>query len=136
MLARDEVTLEGESVRRFYDLKFARDHNLMFALTWTAIHPITADSPLYGHTLEQLQHMRAEIVLSMTGMDSTSSATIYARHAYTPKELLMNVRLADILSTREDGMRQVDFTRFHDTMAVHSGHHLAVDRPLGEMPKG
>jgi len=134
VMARDEITKEGEAVRRFYDLKFSRDHNLMFALTWTAIHPITPDSPLYGSTMEQLHQMRAEIVLSMTGMDSTSSATIYARHSYLPQDIMLNVRLADILSTREDGVRQVDFTKFHDTISINKAHELPPDAPLGTLP--
>jgi inward rectifier potassium channel len=133
VMARDETTKEGESVRRFYDLHFSRDHNLMFALTWTAIHPIDKDSPLFGLTLEDLATQRAEVVLSLTGMDSTSSATIYARHAYNVKELVPDVRLVDILSTRPDGVRQVDFTKFHDVVPVAEQHRLPANAPLGTL---
>jgi inward rectifier potassium channel len=50
LLARSETTLEGEGVRRFYDLELSRQRNPIFALTWTAIHFIDEASPLYGAT--------------------------------------------------------------------------------------
>ena len=53
-LARDEVTVEGEEVRRFYELGLVRDWTPLFALTWTVVHPIDETSPLWGETPESL----------------------------------------------------------------------------------
>src|SRR5262249_23589165 len=50
VLTRSETTLEGEKVRRFYDLKLLRQQNILFALSWTALHPITQESPFSGET--------------------------------------------------------------------------------------
>ncbi|MEO0488917.1 MAG: ion channel, partial [Cyanobacteria bacterium J06659_2] len=55
-LVRDEYTQEGEYLRRFHDLGLIRSHTPLFALTWTAMHPIEPDSPLYGETPESLAH--------------------------------------------------------------------------------
>src|SRR3954469_5439583 len=49
-LARIEVAPDGERMRRFHDLKLARDRNVIFVLTWTAIHEIDETSPLHGLT--------------------------------------------------------------------------------------
>src|SRR5438067_1243470 len=46
VLARNETTKEGEKVRRFHDLALQRERTAIFALTWTAVHPITPASPL------------------------------------------------------------------------------------------
>ena len=114
VLARDETTAEGETMRRFHDLALVRDRNPLFALTWTAIHPITATSPLFGATPEGLAAMGAEVVASLVGIDETVSQTIHARHTYAAADLAWGARLRDILRRLPDGRRQVDYARFHD----------------------
>ena len=57
-LVRDEITSEGEYLRRFHDLQLIRSHTPLFALTWTAMHPIDPSSPLYGETPESLAQSR------------------------------------------------------------------------------
>jgi inward rectifier potassium channel len=53
-LLRDETTVDGERVRRAHDLALRRDKSLLFSLTWLAVHPITAGSPLHGATPQAL----------------------------------------------------------------------------------
>ena len=111
-LVRDEVTLEGEYLRRFHDLQLTRSHTPLFALTWTAMHPIDASSPLYGETPESLAAANAEIVVAFTGLDETVSQTIHARHSFVSEEILWGYRLADILLWTDDGRRAIDYTSF------------------------
>ena len=44
VLARQEVTVEGETIRRLYDLPMTRSRSAMFALSWTAVHQIVDGS--------------------------------------------------------------------------------------------
>jgi inward rectifier potassium channel len=118
MLTRDEVTREGETLRRFYDLPLARDRNAIFALTWTAMHAITPDSLLHGETAESLAASKTEFVVSLVGTDETIAQTIHARWSYLPAEIVWNARFADILTVLPDGRRLVDYARFHDTVPV------------------
>jgi len=114
VLARSETTQEGESVRRFYDLPLLRERNAIFALSWTAVSPITEKSPLFGATPESLQAQQAEIICSVIGIDETFSQTVHARHSYVAAELAWNARFVDILTLHPDGRREIDYTRFHD----------------------
>jgi inward rectifier potassium channel len=114
VLARTEMTVEGESLRRLYDLPLVRGTNALFALTWTAVHPIIPTSPLYGATPESLLESDAELVVSLTGLDESFSQTIHSRFSYSAIEIVWNARFADILSQRPDGRRQVDYRLFHD----------------------
>jgi inward rectifier potassium channel len=118
VLARDEVTREGEQIRRFHDLKLVRERNATFALTWTAIHPIDEKSPLYGASSQLLTQKRAEIIASVTGLDETFAQTIHARYSYFGDTVVWNARLVDILVNEPDGKRYVDYERFHDVQAV------------------
>jgi len=78
-LVLDIVTLEGETLRRFHDLKVSRSRTPLFFLTWQIMHPITLESPLHGETAESLLEKRAEILVIVRGLDETFVQTIQAR---------------------------------------------------------
>ncbi|MEO1621072.1 MAG: ion channel, partial [Cyanobacteria bacterium J06632_3] len=80
-LILDEFS-EGKTMRRFYELELLRDRNPSFFLTWTALHSIDQNSPLYGLTSEQLKRTTATILVSLSGIDQTVSQAIHTRHTY------------------------------------------------------
>jgi inward rectifier potassium channel len=90
----------------------------MFTLTWMVIHPIDEASPLFGESRESLLRSHAQIIVSIIGIDETFSQTIHARHTYDAAAIRWNHRFADILARAEDGHRQIDYRRFHDTVAA------------------
>jgi inward rectifier potassium channel len=114
VLVRDEVTLEGERVRRFHDLKLSRDRTAVFALSWTAIHPITADSPLYGVTDASLAASHGAVVASLVGIDETFSQTVHARVSYAAEQVVWGAKFVDIMRRGPDGRVEVDYAHFHD----------------------
>jgi len=114
VFSRNEVTLEGESVRRFYDLPLTRQENMLFALSWTVIHQIRDGSPLLGETSESLAADEAAVVVSVTGLDEVLGQTVHARHAYDAGHILWGRRFVDILSVDAEGRRVIDYSRFHD----------------------
>lgn len=116
VLARNETTAEGDVFRRLHDLQLVRDETALFALTWTAIHPISDISPLNHATRESLAESEAEIIVSLTGLDESFSQTVHARHSYRAEDIVWCARFVDILSRLPDGRRQVDYTRFHDVI--------------------
>jgi inward rectifier potassium channel len=115
MVLLTETTREGETLRRPTSIKLVRDKNPMFLLTWTALHPIDADSPFFGpDAIDKLRAMKAEIFVSLTGLDDTLAQTIHTRYRYLLDDIVQNARFADVLSVGEDGVRVIDFDKFHD----------------------
>ena len=112
-LVRDEVTQEGEHIRRFHDLPLVRSHTPVFSMSWTAMHRLTSDSPLYGQTPESLKQSRAEVIVTLTGLDETLSQTIHARHAFGAYDIYWNHKFVDIISTNELGQTVIDYNHFH-----------------------
>jgi inward rectifier potassium channel len=111
---REATTAEGERIRRVHDLRLLRSESAVFTLTWTVIHPITAESPLFGETEQSLRAQRADLVVSLTGLDDGLSQTVHARHGYAAEAIRWNARLVDILHAEPDGTRVLDYRRFHD----------------------
>lgn len=120
-LARQQTTREGIVMRRFEEIKAVRERSSLFALSWTIMHRIDRSSPLYGMTTEQMIAEQAEIVAMLSGVDETLADRIYARHSYTPDEIVWGERFVDVLSVTADGRRVVDLTRFHDTEPFRPG---------------
>jgi inward rectifier potassium channel len=117
-LLRDEFTAEGEFMRRFYDLKLIRSQSSFFALTWTVMHPIDESSPLYGETPDSLAQTKAEVVVSLVGIDETVSQTVHARYFYLEQEILWHHRFADVLLEKPNGQRLIDYNRFHEVIPL------------------
>ena len=110
-----ETTKEGDTMRRPVPLKLVRDKNPMFALSWTAMHKIDEDSPFYGpDAMDKLRAMRADIFLTLYGLDETMMQTIVTRFRYSLDDIVFNARFADLLTMRDDGTRLIDYDKFHD----------------------
>jgi inward rectifier potassium channel len=115
-ILRDEVSAEGRQIRRFHDLKLLRQRTPVFALTWTVMHPIDAESPLHGMTQREMTDQEVEIVVVLTGVDETFAQPIQARHSYLVGEIMWNHSFVDILTMLEDGRAAIDYGRFHDVV--------------------
>ncbi len=115
-LYRNEVTREGEQVRRYHNLELVRSQSPLFTMTWTAVHPITPSSPLYGQTRESLLADEVEILATFVGVDNTFAQTVHARHSYSVHDLRWNERFKDLFRREPGGRRFADFHHFHQTL--------------------
>jgi inward rectifier potassium channel len=114
-VVRAERTKEGEMIRRVVDLELARNSSPTFILTWTAMHAITKDSPLWGLTQEGLAAQQAEIVLTLMGLDDTIMQTIHSRASFLPHEVQFGKKFADVVG--QVGTRRVlDYGRLHEVV--------------------
>jgi inward rectifier potassium channel len=119
MLLVEEKTREGETMRRPNELTLVRDRTALFSLSWTAMHKVDESSPFYGEgALDKLRSQRAELVLSLTGLDVSFGQNIHARHFYTLDDLVKNARFKDILQVLPDGTRELDYAHFHEVVAI------------------
>ena len=116
-----DETVEGSRMRRFRDLRLARNSNPVFMLTWTLMHPIDTDSPLYQWLDSREPPAGFEIIVVLSGVDERTGQIIHGRWAYTPKDLRWNARFVDILGVDGDGVRTVDYGHFDDTNPLEDG---------------
>jgi inward rectifier potassium channel len=113
VLTRKERTAEGVMMYRMYDLKLERDWVPELARSWTVMHRISPDSPLYNQTPESLIANEVELMLSLRGTDETSRQTLHASHTYSDDRIRWGARHADMLSERPNGLL-LDVSKFDE----------------------
>jgi len=115
-LFKSVVSMEGQSVRRFYELPLARNESPALALSWTLYHILDEESPLYGLKADDLETSNASLVVVVSGYDVVAAQTVHARRSYDHPDIRFGHRYADILGTAEDGRLRIDYGRFHETV--------------------
>lgn len=115
-MVRTERTREGMLFYRMYDLALTRERSPALSRSWTAMHPITPESPLHGHSPASLKKDEVEIFVTVVGVDDTSLQPVHARHKYTDEAVVWGARHADILSEDEGGVIVLDLRKFHELM--------------------
>ncbi|MCC6875000.1 MAG: hypothetical protein IT378_11900 [Sandaracinaceae bacterium] len=108
---------EGKSLRRFFDLELERASSPVFLLSWQVLHVIDESSPLHGLTATDLMAGDVRFVVSLTGFDGTFMQTIHARHVYWPSDVLFGHRFVDVIENLPGGVAQMDYRKFHETVA-------------------
>jgi inward rectifier potassium channel len=119
-LVYNDDTAEGVGYRRFKQLQLLQARNPIFAFSWTLFHPIDEKSPLFGLGQERLEAMDAFIVVIFDGLDDVSGQTINVRKGYSWRDIRFGEVFADILTSGENGVPQIDYRQ------------LSVTEPLDE----
>src|SRR3989338_6369241 len=104
MLTKNVTSPEGETSRKFYNMKLESDYSPLFALSWTIRHFIDENSPLYGMDESKIQEVQVAIFATLSGIDETFSQTITARSVFRYDEIVYNKRFKDILLWKDNKM--------------------------------
>ena len=105
---KDDVTEEGERMRRLHDLKLMREVTPILTMSWLVIHEIDENSPLHGMDQEAILQGDVRFIVSMTGIDGTYAQNIHAFYMYYPESVVFNATFADVVFPQEDGTFQLD----------------------------
>lgn len=97
------IEKEGKRKREFHRLNLERDSVPFFPLSWTIVHPIDEESPLYKKTHEDLLRAEAEFMILLTGMDDTFNQTVFSRSSYKADEIVFNAKFNKIYQTMGEG---------------------------------
>jgi inward rectifier potassium channel len=94
---------DGQAARSYRLLKLEREKVLFLPLTWTIVHPIDSESPLFGLTAEDLERLQVEVMILIKAYDDTFSQTVLARYSYRFDEIGWNQQFAPAFSVDSDG---------------------------------
>ena len=97
------ITENGRPKRIYELLRLERERVIFFPLTWTVVHPIDQESPLYGKTARDLEQLQAEVLILIMGYDDTFSQTVLARRSYRHDEIAWERRFAPAFFVDDQG---------------------------------
>ena len=104
--------------RRFTELKLVRSNIPVLSLSWTLIHVIDENSPLWGMTPERMDAEEPTLMASISGFDEAISATVNDRRTYHRENVRFGHAFDNILSDLPGGFIELDITRIHDTQPL------------------
>ncbi len=109
----------GEQDRQFFELELERRDVMFLALTWTVVHPIDEQSPIFGVSEAELHGAEAELFVLLTATEEAFSQTVHARVSYTGQEIIMGARFVNIIEPpRDDGIVHLNVTRINELERV------------------
>ena len=83
-------------------------------MSWTVVHPIDEESPLYGLTQETLLETETEIVILLKAFDETFSQTVASRASYIDESILFNSRFKPMFFPDEVGITTFDLSKISE----------------------
>jgi inward rectifier potassium channel len=102
MIARF-VNEDGRILRKFDILELERRSVTFFPLTWTVVHPIDENSPLFGMTERDFETSDAEFLILLSATDETFAATVHQRSSYKPDEVRYGYKFVSIYNDLKAG---------------------------------
>lgn len=97
----------GVQTNKFYSLKLELDHINALSLSWTLVHPITEDSPLFNFSEEDFKKTQGEILVFITTFDNMFSNTVAARTSYTFNEIIYGAKFETMYNRSKDSSKTV-----------------------------
>lgn len=101
------VEENGKLVNKFYtlDLELAKINAL--SLSWTLVHPITEDSPLFQFAKEDFANNNGEIVVFIKTFDDMFSNTVAIRTSYTFDEVIYGAKFEPMYTRSIDNSKTI-----------------------------
>ena len=112
-----EVSAEGARFRRTHELSLARHTIPVFPLTWTIMHEIDEQSPLFGMTAESFKTADVRMFVSFEARDPLLAVVVHDLRDYGPNDVIFGARYVDMIGEDEEGRPCADMTKISDVVA-------------------
>jgi len=96
------VEENGQRVRRFYSLPLDISKINSLALSWTIVHTIDDNSPLYMMSDEEIRDAEVELLYFIKAFDDHFSNIVQQRTSYTFKEMVFGAKYIPMFRRSED----------------------------------
>jgi inward rectifier potassium channel len=93
-------TNDGAPKRHYKPLLLQVKEVYSLPLSWTLVHIITPESPLFGKNQVDLANTQSEVLVFIRGFDETFSQTVYSNQSYISNELLWNVKFQPMFESK------------------------------------
>ncbi len=96
------VKEDGRLVNKFYPLELELQKINWLNLSWTLVHNITENSPLWGFTTEDFEMRGGEFIVTVKAFDDKYNSVVSARTSYTFDEIVYGAKFKMMYGDNED----------------------------------
>lgn len=97
----------GAMTNRFFALDLELDRINVLSLSWTLVHPITPESPLYGLSAEDFTAVNGEFIVHLSAFDDMFSNTVATRTSYTFNEVIYGAKFDSMYTRNESNSKTI-----------------------------
>ncbi|MGB0974426.1 MAG: ion channel [Flavobacteriaceae bacterium] len=108
----------GEYKREFFQLPLERKKIMYLPTTWTIVHEIDKDSPLFKYTNMELKQLNAEIFVLLEYYEDSFSQKVYQLHSYDFNQLELDKKFVSAYFYDADGAAILDHAKLSETELV------------------
>ncbi|HNP49050.1 MAG TPA: ion channel [Bacteroidia bacterium] len=105
-------------VRKFSNLKLELTKVTLLSTSWTIVHPIDEESPLYGWKEEDFRKNDLEVLALLQAYEETFAQTVHTRTSYTNEELIYGAKFQSIMQAGPKGSVIVTLDKIDDSVPV------------------
>jgi inward rectifier potassium channel len=109
-----ETNKEGNRIRKYKTLELERSSVNFFPLSWTIVHPINEDSPLWEVSEGELAYLDAEFMILIKAVDDTFAQQVHVRSSYKFNEIIFNAKFNSIFDKVENGQIILELDRIDE----------------------
>ena len=114
VLAINQRTDDDNLERKFFNLDLEINRISFFSLSWTIVHALREQSPIFHFSEEELKDAQAEFMVMVKGTDEANHQTVNARRSYIAEEIVWNAKFRPIISRNSKGQPQVLMQKIGD----------------------
>lgn len=114
ILVFDESNESGGVIKKYFQLPLEIESLSLLPLSWTIVHPIDSDSPIFNLSKEELLKMNPEIIVLIQGFDEVFSQNVNTKKSYVADEWIWGKKFTKIFSSSSDGNIVLDLAKIND----------------------
>lgn len=103
ILILDKGIGENAFNKEYHNLNLQLDTVNFFPLTWTLVHKIDSESPLYGLSLAEIKLRNAELIALVEAFDETHSQSVIEKHSFGNEQWIENMQFDKNYRTNDKG---------------------------------
>ena len=103
------VEENGKMVNKFFPLTLEFNTVTSLTLSWTIVHPITEESPLYNFTKEDFSNNTGEVLVFIKSFDDMFSNIVVARTSYIFNEVVFGAKFKPMYKSSDDSKKTILF---------------------------
>lgn len=101
------VEENGIKKNKFFPLVLEFNTVNSLTLSWTIVHPITEESPLFGFLKEDFENTQGEFIVFIKAFDDMFSNTVVARSSYTFKEIVVGAKFIPMYHRNDEANKTI-----------------------------